>query len=66
MSRWKQADQADVFGLAALVPDALPVHDGQQKLIAWDEAAVHAYELAHGVPTLCNNQCVGRQHVLLA
>jgi hypothetical protein len=56
-------ESADPIDLACAVPDAIAVHDADGNPVGWDESAVHAYEIAHGLLSLCDADCVARGHV---
>lgn len=63
VARWKRDAEVDAIAVAAGVPDARAVLDGDGGLLGWDESPCCAYLAGHGMP--CGEECRGRDHISL-
>ncbi|MGE3844114.1 MAG: hypothetical protein AB7I50_21285 [Vicinamibacterales bacterium] len=63
--RWKSQRRCGPTSseVAAAIPDAVAVRDEAGELVGWDETAAHAYLAELGLPSPCDDDCVGRGHV---
>lgn len=64
MAFWRRDERFSEIELAAAVPDALAVLDGDGNLIGWDESEAHAYLRVHSMASECDAECVDRGCVM--